>query len=53
MTAVRKNFAMLFALQISTYVVPLVTLPLGMKRVFSTILISSGLLNVTILPEIA
>lgn len=28
MTAVRKNFAMLFALQISTYVVPLVTLPL-------------------------
>ncbi|AJY16071.1 flippase [Burkholderia multivorans] len=28
MTAIRKNFAMLFALQISTYVVPLVTLPL-------------------------
>ncbi|MBN3737860.1 oligosaccharide flippase family protein [Burkholderia seminalis] len=28
MTAVRKNFALLFALQISTYVVPLVTLPL-------------------------
>lgn len=28
MIAVRKNFALLFALQISTYVVPLVTLPL-------------------------
>ncbi|WP_420212545.1 oligosaccharide flippase family protein [Burkholderia aenigmatica] len=28
MTAVRKNFALLFSLQISTYVVPLVTLPL-------------------------
>ena len=28
-------------------------LPLGMKRAFSTILISSGLLNVTILPPLA
>ncbi|MDW9249259.1 polysaccharide biosynthesis family protein [Burkholderia cepacia] len=28
MTAVRKNFALLFSLQISTYVIPLVTLPL-------------------------